>query len=73
MRRPCAVTRVLASSRRWSRLQWVRVASIADGEMPPLGQAAHFGRLGYHVRPGGHDLTTFDWMRFLDFAETLWR
>jgi hypothetical protein len=46
---------------------------VGDGEMPPLEQPAHFGRLAYHVRRGTHNLTPYDWMRFLDFAETQWR
>ena len=25
--------------------------------------------VGYHVRSGGHDLSHYDWMRYLDFAE----
>ena len=28
------------------------------------------GRLGHHIRPGGHDLLPYDWKRFLDFLET---
>ena len=46
---------------------------VGEMQMPPLERPAHFGRLGYHVRRGGHNLTAYDWMRFLDFAETLWR
>ena len=46
---------------------------VDAGAMPPLERPLHSGRLGYHVRRGGHNLTPYDWMRFLDFAETLWR
>lgn len=46
---------------------------VREEGMPPLEQPAHFGRLGYHVRRGTHNLTAYDWMRFVDFAETLWR
>jgi dienelactone hydrolase len=46
---------------------------IRAEEMPPLGRPLVRGRRGYHVRAGGHDLTTYDWGRFMDFADQLWR
>lgn len=47
--------------------------SIRADEMPPLDRPLIRGRRGYHVRSGIHDLTLFDWERFADFADTLWR
>jgi dienelactone hydrolase len=46
---------------------------ILAGEMPPLNRPLLRGRRAYHVRAGGHDLTRYDWGRFLDFADKLWR
>lgn len=46
---------------------------VRGEQMPALEQPAHFGRLGYHVRRGSHNLTLYDWMRYIDFAEMLWR
>jgi hypothetical protein len=40
-------------------------------EMPGLGQPAipkHFG-IAYHIRSGRHDVTNYDWERYMDFAE----
>lgn len=41
-------------------------------EMPALESPATRGKVGYHIRPGVHDLTPYDWQRFMDFADQLW-
>ncbi len=38
-------------------------------EMPGLDQPVQKGTIGYHVRSGGHNLTEYDWQRFMDFAD----
>lgn len=47
-------------------------APIAADDMPPLDRPLVVGRRGYHVRRGAHDLTTYDWARFVDFVDALW-
>jgi hypothetical protein len=37
-------------------------------EMPAIHQPV-VGSVGYHIRSGKHDVTTYDWERFLDFAD----
>jgi hypothetical protein len=37
-------------------------------EMPPVDTPVGH-TIGYHVRTGGHDITAYDWGRFLDFAD----
>lgn len=37
-------------------------------EMPPLNQPV-LGTIGYHIRPGRHDVTLYDWERYMDFAD----
>ncbi len=40
-----------------------------DGEdVPPVNQPVG-GALRYHIRPGKHDLTAYDWSCYLDFAD----
>lgn len=38
-----------------------------SGQPAPDTPAA--GRVGYHLRRGGHDVTPWDWERYLDFAD----
>ena len=45
--------------------------AIAAAAMPGLDRPIVAGRRAYHVRTGVHNLTTYDWQRFADFADTL--
>ena len=45
---------------------------IDPDAMPPLDTPLVRGRRGYHVRTGEHDLTPYDWDRFVDFADRTW-
>ncbi len=38
-------------------------------QMPALDEPVQKGRIGYHVRTGGHALTEYDWLRYIDFAD----
>jgi hypothetical protein len=46
---------------------------IPPDAMPGLEKPLIAGRQGYHIRRGGHNLTPYDWQRYLDFADQLWR
>lgn len=41
--------------------------------MPAPGGMLHNGYIGYHLRPGGHDLALYDWRRYLDYADKCWK
>jgi hypothetical protein len=41
---------------------------LAASELPDLDQPI-LSRLAYHIRSGGHDVTPYDWARYLDFAD----
>jgi hypothetical protein len=46
---------------------------IRADDMPPANGSLSREQRGYHLRAGIHDLTSFDWDRFLNFADSLWR
>lgn len=41
---------------------------LPTDQMPNLDQAV-MGQIGYHIRSGGHNVTLYDWERYLDFAD----
>jgi hypothetical protein len=42
---------------------------LGTAEWPLVDAPVGSGRIGYHVRSGGHDLLEYDWQRFADFAD----
>jgi hypothetical protein len=38
-------------------------------EMPPLDTPITRGQVAYHIRRGIHNLTLYDWQRYMDFAD----
>jgi len=49
------------------------VKGLQAEDMPPLDSPVHAGRIGYHIRTGRHNLTEYDWHRYLDFAGKHWK
>ncbi len=47
--------------------------TIRPDDMPPVDKPIIVGRRGYHIRTGGHNLTPYDWDRYLDFADRVWK
>ncbi len=41
---------------------------LGTSDLPPVGKALG-ATIGYHLRPGKHALTDYDWLRYLDFAD----
>jgi hypothetical protein len=42
---------------------------IQDEKMPSLNNPYLEGYIGYHIRNGEHDLTYYDWLQFINFAD----
>jgi hypothetical protein len=41
---------------------------LPEGPMPEVNRPT-VGTIGYHIRSGKHDVTLYDWERYLDFAD----
>lgn len=42
-------------------------------KMPVANQPINDGHIGYHLRHGEHDLTRYDWICYMDFADKHWK
>lgn len=45
---------------------------VLGEEMPSINEPVVKGRMGYHIRTGKHDITLYDWERYMDFADLQW-
>jgi len=49
--------------------QLLGIKGLDVEEMPGLDKPVQKGAIGYHVRSGEHNLTEYDWQRYMDFAD----
>lgn len=47
--------------------------AFQSDDMPAVGEPRLEGKMGYHIRSGGHGLTAYDWGKFMDFCEAQWQ
>ena len=45
---------------------------FAGPEMPSV-QSPILGRMGHHIRNGRHDIVSYDWDRYMDFADQFFK
>lgn len=45
------------------------LTGVGTDRMPAPETPLHGGSIAYHLRTGGHNLTLYDWSRFLDYAD----
>ena len=43
--------------------------SFKRDSQPEINQAKMIGNMGYHIRSGKHNLTKYDWERYMDFSD----
>lgn len=48
-------------------------APVSPSGMPDAGSAVYVAPRGYQLRVGDHALTAWDWQRYADVADQLWR
>ncbi len=42
---------------------------LGVNDQPPVNQPVLGDGMAYHIRSGGHDITAYDWARYMDFAD----
>ena len=42
---------------------------LGTEQFPPPDRPLRGDRIGYHLRPGAHDITPYDWAQYLEFAD----
>jgi hypothetical protein len=50
-----------------------KLPGVGDPVMPKPNAPRHAGSIGYHVRPGAHNLLLTDWNYYMDFADRHWK
>ncbi|RRB06825.1 glucuronyl esterase domain-containing protein [Larkinella rosea] len=48
--------------------RFLGTTGLSATAQPPLNQSVQ-GQIGYHIRPGGHDVLGYDWAQFLRFMD----